>query len=93
MVMSSVLNRRELLAGLGAAAGGSAAVPEVSAGAPTTVRGAWLIQPATAGGRASFGVRRGTEQNLALRTTAQTASEGLCPQGKAGSRGPLPLGD
>ena len=52
--MSSVLNRREVLAGLGAAAARSAAVPAIAAADASSVRGAWLIQPATGRGRASF---------------------------------------
>jgi hypothetical protein len=52
--MSSLLNRREVLAGLGVAAVGSAAAPGVAAADPASVRGSWIIQPVTPQGSAGF---------------------------------------
>lgn len=52
--MSSALSRREVLAGLGIATAGSAAAPGLAAADATSVRGAWVIQPATSKGPAPF---------------------------------------
>jgi len=49
-----MLNRREVLAGLGVATVGSAVTAGAAQAAAPTVRGAWLIQPKTSGAPAPF---------------------------------------
>jgi hypothetical protein len=54
--MESAMNRRGVLAGLGAAgaAAGLAAIPSGAEAAAPSVRGTWLIKPTSAGSSAGF---------------------------------------